>query len=315
MRYLLIDFGASFIKTMIYDSSDDKHGNMVSTVSPFQGSNIISKCDLFRILEEIVEQHLPVEAIVVCSILGGGWIGDTYYSWKSIVAAPKKYCLIGGLFADEPTYHLHCHHGGDVDRLLPIGFVKGVVVYSPLGDTNCVVESLDLQEDEYVINIGTGSQVIHRTESGINIVKFFPAGRAFLVFEKFFAAFGVDFFEQLDRITEQQVYDSNLTVDLNVFPQAKDFLGGGSIQGILEEGFTLTNLLGSILRCFVLQYASHLILPTKTKIRLVGGIPNKLPILKQLFSHYYTGKLIMNSNSTVSNTHVGMIKLIGRYLP
>lgn len=315
MRYLLIDFGASFIKTMVYDSSDNTHENMVSTVSPFCGSDNVSKDDLFRILEETVEQHLPVEAIVVCSILGGGWIGDTYYSWKSTVAAPKKHCLIGGLFADQPSHHLHRHHGGNVDGLLPIGYLKGVVVYSPLGDTNCVVESLDLQEDEYVINIGTGSQVIYKTKAGVEIIRFLPAGRAFLVFERFFAAFGVNFFEQLGRITAEQVYDSNLTVNLNVFPQAKDFSCGGSIQGILEDGFTLTNLLGSILRCFVLQYAPHLILPTKTKIRLVGGIPNKLPILKQLFQHYYTDKAVVSSKSAVLDTHAGMIKLIRRHLP
>lgn len=315
MRYLLVDFGASFVKTTIYDSSSDTHSEEKSEVSPFQSRSFIGKDELMSFMNQIVAASSPVDGIVVCSILGGGWVNDVYHSWKSSSDLPRKHCLISGLFETSPLYHLHRHHGGSVDGLLPIGNLNGVDVYSPLGDTNCVIESLNLQDNEYAINMGTGSQIIFMDSNRIEIISFFPAGRAFLVFETFLASLGMDFFAELEKLTVQQVVQSDLVVNLNVFPQAKHFKDGGGIFGILEGKFTLQNVLCSILRCFVLQYAPYLKHQEKDKIRLVGGIPSRLPIIKELFDHYYPNKTITMNLSTLPSTHEGMTALIKRYLP
>ena len=317
MRYLLIDFGASFVKTMVYDTSLGEYPifrELQSVPSPFKNKDTIDRGSLVSFLENIVSKISDIDGIVICTILGGGWIDDVYHSWKSTDTCPKKHCLISGLFTNEKTYHIHTHHGGDVDALIPLGKISDIVVYGSLGDTKCVIESLDLNNDEVAINIGTGSQVISRENQEFKVVSFLPAGRAFLCFDKFFQQLGCDFFSELNKITTKQVCSSTLNVDLNVFPQSKNFINGGYINNIMEEDFTVTNLLGSILRCFVLQYKPHLEPLSKKTIRLVGGIPLKLPILNDLFKHYYPNFTIVTTKSPISNTHIGMIRLIKKHL-
>jgi mannose/fructose/N-acetylgalactosamine-specific phosphotransferase system component IID len=74
----------------------------------------------------------------------------------------------------------------------------------------------------------------------------------------------------------------------------------------MENNFNMTNLLSSLLRCFVLQYDINY-----DKVRLVGGIPQKLPILKTLFEHY-TGKEVVIDNN--AGTLQGMVKMIDKHL-
>lgn len=314
MRYLLIDIGASYIKKLIYDTSTDSHQNIGIELSPFKINNTINKNDILNIIELIICKSVPIDGVIFCTILGGGWIGDEYYSWKSSDPRPKLHCLISGLFSDISTYHIHKHHGGNVNGLHLLGHIRGTRIYSSLGDTNCVLESIDFNEHETIINIGTGSQVINRTKDNTTIVGFIPAGRSFLVFDKFFESIGFDFFGALGKITADQVYSSTMDIDLKTFPESKNFSVGGKLDRIVENHFTITNLLASILRCFVLQYRPYIDSPSKKIIRLVGGIPHKLPILSQLFEQYYPKFTIITEKSSISNTHMGMIQLIKRHL-
>lgn len=297
MRYFLIDFGASEIKTAFYEKGKLKP--YLKFISPFYKKDSISRNELWSLLISIAQ---PCDRIIISTILGGGWVVDTYYSWKSTNNEPKKHCLISGLFADQPAYHMHVHHGGAVEGLQILGDIAGILVYSALGDTPCVIESLDLQDNECAINMGTGSQIISNKE----VISYIPAGRAFNCFAKFFESMGVDFFGTLNTITPENVYESTLDIDLKVFSQARGFYGGGFIIGIMENNFNMTNLLSSLLRCFVLQYDINY-----DKVRLVGGIPQKLPILKTLFEHY-TGKEVVVDNN--AGTLQGMVKMIDRYL-
>jgi len=47
---------------------------------------------------------------------------------------------------------------------------------------------------------------------------------------------------------------------------------------------------------------------------LTGGIPRKLPIIKQLFEIYYSSFIITQDNSEIENTHRGMVSLIKKHL-
>ena len=82
------------------------------------------------------------------------------------------------------NYHIHKHHGGESDELKPLGEFLGKPYLVPFGDTFCVIEALDVQEDEYVGNMGTGSQVISKSADQYHLDSHIPAGRAFLTFEK-----------------------------------------------------------------------------------------------------------------------------------
>ena len=168
------------------------------------------------------------------------------------------------------------------------------------------MESLTLSNTECAINIGTGSQVIKAN----TIQKYLPAGRALLVYKTFFDSIGVDFFTHLNNATVEDVYQSTLYVDMRVFEQSTGYIHGGSINFINEGTFTITNLIGSILKSIVLQYKPYV--QDIDVIQLTGGIPKKLPILIELFKHYYKDKTF--SVSQEENTHKGMINYINKHL-
>jgi hypothetical protein len=316
MKYLLVDFGASYIKNIVYDT-DSKNILYSNTIdSPFKTSKRISRSKLKNILINIIEKTSNIDGIIICTIIGGGWIDDIYYSWQSDNKNVKEHCLISGLFINSRNYHVHAHHkynslSETQDNLEILGKIKNIPIYSSLGDTNCVIKSLDLKNNEYIINIGTGSQVIYKDrDNKININKYIPAGRALLVYDNFFKTLGLNFFKMLKTIKPEDVYASNLNINLNLFEQAFDYVNGGSISNINEDNLTINNLLGSILRCLVLQYKQFIKDKSKNTLILTGGIPKKLPILKKLFKFYYSNykiKIILNN---IEDTHLGMIRYL-----
>jgi hypothetical protein len=317
MNYLLIDFGASFIKCALYDKTKDEILNTSIINSPFQYNDNISKSNLYKILLDIISSYSNVDGIIICTILGGGWDGDVYHSWKSKHNILKNYCLISGLF-DKSL--IHSHHkdftNGNkyTSNLEILGFINNIPVFSSLGDTNCVIESLPLTNTNVAINLGTGSQVIYKRNNITNISRYIPAGRAFLVFNEFFESLSLNVFTQLEKITVEDVINSSLNVDLNVFTQSHHYNNGGIISNINEGSFNIKNLLGSILKEFILQYKEYIPFDSTNQILLVGGISKKIPILKELFGYYYKDVEITINETTIESTHKGMIKLINQQL-
>jgi len=317
MNYLLIDFGASYIKCAVYNRIEDKIWNTNNIVSPFQSNNIISKSQLNDILQNIISSYSNIDGVVICTILGGSWMGDIYHSWKSNQIHTKNYCLISGLFGSKI---IHNHHkdftNGDeyTSKLKIIGYINKIPIFSSLGDTNCVIESLPLTYKNLAINMGTGSQVIYKQENNIIINKYIPAGRAFLVFNELFKSLNLDFFEQLKKIKIEDVINSSLNVDLNVFTQSHHYYKGGSISNINEGNFNVNNILGSILKEFVVQYKEYAYINMLDQILLVGGIAKKIPILKELFEYYYQGIEIIILEDSIESTYKGMIKIIKKDL-
>ena len=61
MRYLLIDFGASFIKVASYDSTSKEIKNLEVLDSPFQKKYQIKTSEVERILKMIVEKNSPAD--------------------------------------------------------------------------------------------------------------------------------------------------------------------------------------------------------------------------------------------------------------
>lgn len=303
MQYLLIDFGATFIKCCIFDTESNTIDSIKSIESPFLNTSSLSKSELIKLITEILDSHPSCKRVMSCSILGGEWIADTYHSWKVLKYQSKPDCLLSGLFIGQDTYHIHHHHGGNVQNIKILGKINDVIFYSSLGDTNCIVESMDIQEEEYIINMGTGSQVITKND----IHKYIPCGRALLVFASFFKSLQIDMFEQIKQIKIQDVIDANLEINLNVFEQAHKYLDGGSILKIQENNFTPTNLFASILKSLVCQYKPFIHMDDYT-IRLTGGIPQKIPLVKEIFEYYYNNPIIhIDSNF---ETHIGLSKFI-----
>jgi hypothetical protein len=310
MKYLLIDFGATYIKCAHYSG-----GTITPTTiynSPFATANEINKIELYKVLTNVIQQHEQVEAIVICTILGGKWDANIYKSWKCLKPGEKgATCLVSGLFDSDVVHSDHAQFttaSRYVDGLEVTGFVNNIPVYCGLGDTDCVIRSLDIPNNGVVINMGTGSQVISKT----NIERFFPAGRSFLVFNKLFKFSKVSLFDAMQQLTIEDVMQSSLTIDLAVFEQGRGWNGGGSIVGITEDTFNIENVAASIVKAFVLQYKSAI--GESTPIILEGGIPNKVPILPQVFRTLYPDKTIIHRSSNVEATHRGLACMIDKHL-
>jgi hypothetical protein len=317
MKYLLIDFGASYIKHAVFDKTADIIYNINNIISPFQTNASINKIELKTILTDIISSNSDINGVIICTILGGSWVNDIYYSWKSDKIHTKNYCLVSGLFNSKI---IHDHHKDFTDsneytsKLIIIGYINDTPIFSPLGDTNCVIESLPLTDKNVAINIGTGSQVIYKRNNNIITHKYIPAGRMFLVFNELFKSLKLDFFSCLSELKIQDVIDSSLTIDLNVFTQSHHYNGGGSISNINEGNFNITNIVGSIFKEFIIQYKEYINDIIPEQLLIVGGISKKNVILKELFNYYYRDIEILMLEDSIESTYKGMIQIIKKDL-
>ncbi len=306
MKYLLIDFGATYIKCATYDKTQDFYTKGQTISSPFSKTDKISKTELLSILSGIISNHEKVDGVVICTILGGSYVEDEYHSWKSPQHIIGDKCMISGLINTKP----HIHHSPFtntheyLNSLEIIGNISSTPIYSSLGDTNCVIKSINLTPTSVAINIGTGSQVITQDK----IERYFPSGRMFLTFYEFFKSIGVDMFDVMQSIHVNDVVNSSLKIDLNVFQQSRNYTFGGSISNINEGSFNIQNLLGSILKEFVLQYKPFI--PESSEILLLGGIAKKINILPNLFKIYYPKSTVVLLEDNIESTHKGMIAYI-----
>ena len=280
MKYLLIDFGASRVKTTVYDKTLDSYKNSYEEKSPFLTSTNISSTQLKIILNNLINKssrNCKIDGIVICTILGGGYIEDIYYSWKEDTIKPKKGCLISGLFFNENTYHIHEHHDkkNGIKGLKVLGKINNIPLYSSMGDTNCVIESFNLNSNQTaILNLGTGSQFITNS----NIISFIPSGRSINVFKNFFDSIGIDLFEQFSDLTLKDLNNSSLNFNLNLFPQSYkwDFNLKGCITNIDEFNFNIKNFISSLFKCYLDQYVKIInSYPKITTINLTGGISKK----------------------------------------
>ena len=290
----------------MYDKTQDSYIKGQIIPSPFLKTNKISKTELQSILSDIILNHEKVDGVVICTILGGSYIKDEYHSWKSPQHAIGDKCMISGLMNAKP----HIHHSPFTNAceysstLEIIGNILSTPIYSSLGDTDCVIKSINLTPTSVAINMGTGSQVITKDK----IERYFPSGRMFLTFYEFFKSIGVDMFNIMQNIHVDDVVNSSLKLDLNVFQQSRNYIFGGSISNIHEDNFNIQNLLGSILKEFVLQYKPFI--KDSSEILLLGGISKKIKILPELFRIFYPSSDVILLEDDIESTHKGMIMCI-----
>lgn len=311
MKYLLIDFGASNFKSVLYDSNKDTLENEQVTQSIFLNKSSVNIKEIKSILDNIIGKYKNIDMVLTCSILGGYYVEGIYYSWKCL-NRPKKptnpKCLISGLFENST---LHAHQARSIEEkesqeIRIIGTYKNIPFLSSLGDTECALSSVDTSDQDMVINLGTGSQVIFNKQR----YSFIPSGRALLVFSSFFHKLGEDFFKDLQSINLEKILTSSLNINLNVFEGSYQFSGGGVISGILEENFNYENLISSILKSYIDQYANFIVKYHPTKVCLIGGISKKLKVIKEYFEYTFPNIKFINNATIYSDTHLGMTKII-----
>lgn len=323
MQYLLIDFGATSIKCATYNGKKtcDAH----SYVSPFIDHDTLSLGAVKQTLINILSDYPHIDSVLTCSILGGYYVDDIYYSWKhSCKPNIPDDCLtlIDGIFYDQSTWHVHHNHGQSLSidnenyDIKLLGTLNGKKFWSALGDTNCVIQSIDLKHGEYIVNMGTGSQIITLDKNGpvinfnknYSIISHIPSGRSLNILHRFFKELNCDMFEHFNKVTSDDIVNSTLMVDLNMFPQSYKYRTGGSISNINEDNFTIHNLIASILNGYIDQYIN--IIPKNSHIHLTGGIGKKVHTIKEVLLH---NNYTIDTYDTL-DTHRGMAKLIDEYI-
>lgn len=212
-----------------------------------------------------------------------------------------------GAPCDETTAAGYWRHG---DAVIP--------VYAGVGDHQCSVLGAGLTPgDSASLNLGTGSQVTvldcpapNDAETRpyfdgrvLRTMTHIPAGRALAEYVGFLERVAqtcgtqsaapvadtrpaASFWALLADLTEADVANASLDIDLAIFDGARNFAGGGTIAGVTEGSLTPRNYLASLLRAFVRQYAEVLELfdPLHRLEQLVlsGGIARNLPNLAGL---------------------------------
>mgnify|MGYP003148496597 CR=1 FL=1 len=304
MSFLLIDFGASYIKAVKYQ--DNALTDQKIYPSPFRKSDSISREALFRIFGEVLSNYPDCDRVVCCSILNGGYMNNIYYSWKTSNVAHDNIDLITGLFTNSPTFHQHeDHNPKGKGGLQVLGTLYGKQFYSILGDTNCVKRSVPLGEKEYILNLGTGSQIL-----GVRYTHcFIPSGRAFYVYQNFFKQFGFDMFEYFSSLTVNDILRSTIEFDLNVFEQSHLYNSGGSIQNINESQFNKRHFFSSMLKSYIFQYVKILKILNPAKVYLTGGISRKYPVIREVVSKEL-GVEAELLQQDYEDTHIGMCNII-----
>lgn len=309
MKYLLIDFGASFIKSIIFDSDNFVFTKYVCHESPFVNEETLQLDSLKNILIEIMNIYQDYNFVATCSIKNGVYKNDTYHSWKILNLKNIEIveCLISQIFKDQDTYHVHLDHckTAKVNELNILGVFNGKIFLSNLGDTDCVSRSIKLNEKEVLLNLGTGSQIFFDNK----IISFIPSGRALNVFYKFFLGLGKNIFDDMTKITLTDLHTSSLKFDLSVFEQAIDFKDFGKITNISEKNFTYQNFINSLLKSYLNQYINLLKDNNLRKIYLTGGIASKLKVIKAYLEKELSVEVQYVSDD-INSTHIGMANLI-----
>lgn len=153
------------------------------------------------------------------------------------------------------------------------------------------------------VNLGTGSQAARAAARSPGLhgerrpyfggkllacVTHIPGGRALNLFsglaDGFAAAAGGRagvFWELLSSAAAKAILAAPLRVDLNVFDGAWRYSGGGSVAGLLEGCSSAEQLVASIARAWLAQYADAIALldPDRTvgTIALAGGLARRVP--------------------------------------
>ena len=306
MKYLLIDFGASFVKSAIFDDSDNKIIDYKEIKSPFLNGDILLISDLKNILDYIMSTYFDYKYVITSSIKNGTYNNDVYESWKIKIPENNICDLISKIFEDQSTYHVHYDHdkSSNVKSLIKLGTYREKIFLSCLGDTDCVLRSKHLSHGEFIVNMGTGSQIISCDE----ILSFIPSGRMLNVFYNFFISLNLNIFNYINNLTVNDLLISDLKFDLSVFPQAINFIDFGKILNINEHNFNIHNFLSSLVKIFLDQYIDYLSNKKFSKVYLTGGIAQKVPVVLDYFRYKFPEKeIVLDTNC---NVHLGMVEMV-----
>lgn len=221
-----------------------------------------------------------------------------------------------------------------IDDIKIAGTLKNIPVYVGVGDLQCALLGAGINKDVISINLGTGSQVStiidKPDEKQFETRPFFenkylltqthiPSGRALNEYVNFIADIGkvcsgqvINPWDLLKNISREDVLNSTLDFNLNIFKSAYQYDEGGYIKFIHEGTLNTKNYLASLLRSYIMQYVA---LAKEMQINreishtiFSGGIAKKLPVISELIEILSQKKAILLENN-FDETLLGLQKI------
>ncbi len=207
-------------------------------------------------------------------------------------------------------------------------------VYGGLGDLQAAIHGAGLpKKGRLLVNLGTGSQVIGVTAAPISGVErrpgsqgdvfsaitHIPSGRGLNVFAQFIdqcsSLGGGDaiFWKIFNELDVDEIINSKLTIDLNVFEASWRYLDGGSITQINESNFTPRKFIAGLVKAWLTQYVNAMDLIDSIgqieNFLVSGGLSRRglfvLPVLERLSNR--KGTLV--ATTTGEETLDGLLEL------
>ncbi len=203
------------------------------------------------------------------------------------------------------------------DDLPEIGHVRfedqNIPCFGGYGDLQASVFGMSPDPEHWIINLGTGSQLIsleptHAEEfeirkyfgdQTISCVTHIPAGRALNMFADFFKDIRQDksvdyFWNMLSSATPTLTSEQKPAFNLAFFPEAFAYDGGGYIEAIQEDSFGVQNFFNGLLDSFLSQYLNLLLMedPQMTRPLLIAGnMASKMPNIQEWFEGKWTASV------------------------
>lgn len=183
-----------------------------------------------------------------------------------------------------------------------------VTFFTPVGDMQCATYGLNVSlEENVVINLGTGSQIITQIlskkdnnfekrsyiqDNFLDVFTHFPCGRSIAIYIDIMNDRSeINYWDELNSLNIKNILSSK-EVNLAIFKSAKDY------QKINKSDFQYKThdeniaLLNGMFKSLVSQYESDInkIKQHKkiNKILLAGGVAHKLDFIESLFEEFYS---------------------------
>ena len=193
-----------------------------------------------------------------------------------------------------------------VSKITTGGYIKldnkNIPIYTGVGDHQCAVYGANNNEKTISLNLGTGSQIAIQNpknkhcekrpyfdNSYISVITHIPSGRALNTYINFLNEINpnLDYWQKISQLSLKDIEASSIKINMATFSSAWNYNNGGSIANIYENNLTLENFLSSLIKSYLVQYEKGIEFLGKTKqhtkIILSGGIPRRLPIIKEYF--------------------------------
>lgn len=209
------------------------------------------------------------------------------------------------------------------DDLVELGYVKAagknIPCFGGYGDLQASVYGASPEARDWVINLGTGSQLISQAptrgrdfelrkyfhQREISCVTHIPAGRALTVFADFFQEVrqeqSADYFWNMLASVDPFALPKEAPVfDLAVFREAHGYENGGKIHRLHEDAFDARHFFAGLLNSFLNQYLRLLSTEDperERKLLLAGNMARSCPNIKKWFEIHWSAPVSLTSGA------------------